>query len=76
MRTQQFHFFASNVFEWKTGTDLMEVLEWFATQKNHPFNVWYIPKPNGSAYEIKQYSPQARGAKHLGTYKGKKLIDY
>ena len=53
-----------------------EIIDWFATQKGTPYQVWYIPKPNGSAYEIAYYQPQAKGAKYLGLYKGKELVDY
>ena len=74
---QQFHFYGSNWMEWKTSTNLQEVIDHFRTKENakHNFVVWYVPLPTSSTYQIEWYEPQVEGRIYLGSYNKKKRVD-
>ena len=74
---QQFHFYSSNWMEWKTSTNLQEVIDHFRTKENakHNFVVWYVPLPTSSTYQIEWYEPQVEGRIFLGSYNKKKRFD-
>jgi len=74
---QQFHFYGSNWMEWKTSTNLQEVIDHFRTKENakHNFVVWYVPLPTSSTYQIEWYEPQVEGRIFLGSYNKKKRVD-
>jgi hypothetical protein len=68
----EFHFYGCNTYEWKTSTNLHELMQWFVIQKPE-YELWYIPlADNGSVYAIEQYAPQVKNAVYLGKYKGLK----
>lgn len=63
-----FHFYGSNVAEWKTSSDLQEVIKWFKKQPEL-FSVWLVPCEESDPYEIKWYAPQVEGSICLGTWR-------
>ena len=73
----QFHFYGSNLMEWKTSTNLQEVIDHFRTKENakHNFAVWYVPLADNVEYEINWYEPQVDGRIYLGSYNKKQRID-
>lgn len=62
-----FHFYGSNLREWKTSENIHEVINWFVGQK-HPYQLWYVPLPDDAQYEIDFYAPQVKGAIFLNSY--------
>lgn len=73
MEKQEFSFFGSNVYEWKTSDNVNEVIAWFEKQKI-AYSLFYVPVPNDANYEINFYCPQVEGAVYLGSYKNKKIV--
>jgi hypothetical protein len=73
----QFHFYGSNFREWRTSTNLQEVIDHFRTKENasHNFAVWYIPLSTKTEYMIEWYEPQVEGRIYLGSYNKKKRVD-
>jgi len=65
-----FHFYASSVATWVTGTDPEEVLDRIRKEDRHQLmhSLWFVPVPEDSPYEIFWYQPQVKGAVLLGTY--------
>ena len=61
------HFYASSVADWKTGTDIEEVLKHMRRER-FPFSVWYVPVPEQSAYTIRGYGPAVKGAVRIARY--------
>jgi hypothetical protein len=63
--------------EWRTSTNLQEVIDHFRTKENarHNFNLWYVPVADDVNYEINWYEPQVEGRIFLGVYNKKKRID-
>lgn len=62
------HYFASNVFEWRTDQNIEGLVTFFKKQKT-PFDLWYIPRPESACYEIRFFAPQVEGAILLESYK-------
>lgn len=66
------HFFASSAATWVTTTpertlgDLIKLME----KEGDPFNLFYVPQPWDSNYEIKMYQPQTEDTLWLGHFKG------
>ena len=66
------HFFASSVATWVATTpertlgDLIKHME----KEGYPFNLFYVPQPWDSNYEIKMYQPQVEGTQWLGYFEG------
>ena len=66
------HFFASSVADWITTTpdrSLSFILQ-YMENANYPFNLFYVPAPWDSNYEINFYQPQVEGTQWLGYFKG------
>lgn len=70
MTDNQFHFYASSIAEWKTGTDLVKLLK-FMQHEKFEFVVYYVPLPEDAEYDIKSYVPAVDGITYLGTYNKK-----
>lgn len=56
-----FHFLVTNVFEWRTGTDLHALMKAMDKQKK-TYWVWYVPGEETSSYAIRFYQPQVEGS--------------
>lgn len=56
-----FHFLVTNVFEWRTGTNLHALMKAMDKHKL-TYWVWYVPGEENSAYEIRFYQPQVEGS--------------
>jgi hypothetical protein len=65
--TEQFHFFASSLTTWRALPDLREVIK-FMDKEQLTYNVWYLPVPHDTDYDITYYTPQVEGRIYLGTY--------
>lgn len=57
----EFHYLVTNVFEWRTGTDLHALMKEMDKQKQ-TYWVWYVPGEKTSAYDIRFYQPQVKGS--------------
>jgi len=55
------HFLVTNVFEWRTGTDLHKLMKEMDKHKQ-TYWVWFVPGEETSQYEIRFYQPQVKGA--------------
>jgi len=78
---QDFHFYVSNCFEWRTGTDLAKLMTWAQKYgkasrmtKNPDYWAFYIPLNEKEPYDINYYQPVVEGATYLGTYDSKGRI--
>jgi hypothetical protein len=56
-----FHFLILNVFEWRTGVDLHELMKDFG-KKGYTYWVWLVPCEEEVQYEISFYQPQVKGS--------------
>lgn len=56
-----FHFYLSNVGEWRTGKDLRTMMKEMDKQRL-TYAVWYVPCAETEPYEIRWYRPQVAGA--------------
>lgn len=64
------HFYASNMGMWATTTpkrDLRQLLKLMDKDKL-PFNLFLVPVPHDTEYEIKWYQPQVEGTQWLGFF--------
>ena len=75
-RDQDFHFYASNAMEWRTGDDIESVLKKIRKSSksghyNDELHFWlfYVPLPADASYQINNYVPQVDGIIFLGEYK-------
>jgi hypothetical protein len=68
----QFHFYGSNVHEWKTSSDLFKVIKHFSSSE-FPYQLWRVPLAEESNYAIQDYCPKVLGANFLGVYQTRKL---
>jgi hypothetical protein len=72
--TNKHHFYASSVAQWATTTperdlrDLMRLME----RDGYDFNLFYVPVPHDTPYQINMYQPQVEGTKWLGFFDVKK----
>lgn len=73
-----FHFYVANSYEWRTGTDLTELLKWaqkygrsWGLKSKPDYWAFYLPLPASANYEINWYQPQVDGAVYLGSYDSK-----
>jgi len=74
MSNQQFHFFGSNLAEWKTSDSVADVLAYFKKTKQG-CTLYYVPVPEKSVYSINFFRPVVDGTIFLGAYDSKgKLI--
>jgi len=62
------HFYGSSVAEWKTSTNLMDIINHFR-KDDLIYNLWIVPLPHESSYEIEWYQPKVEGAEFLGSFK-------
>jgi hypothetical protein len=71
-----FHFYLSNVFTWRTGTDLHTLMKAMDKEKL-TYWVWYVPGDKDIAYQIRFYQPQVEGAfvlDRIDYQKGKRVV--
>lgn len=61
------HFFASSLGRWKVGYDL-ETLIKTMKRDGMPFNVYMVPGPVDTPYEIEWFAPQVEGVVWLTFY--------
>lgn len=73
------HFFASSAFTWATTspTRSLHQLVKLMDKEKMGYNLWLIPHPHDTPYEIEFYQPKIDGAQWVGymeptTRKGKK----
>lgn len=64
---ERHHFFASSVAAWRTMTDLGDLIR-VMKQDGYAFNVWLVPGPEASDYQIVNFIPQVEGATWLVFY--------
>lgn len=67
MTDKQYHFFASSFAEWKALPDLRQIIKAMDKEKN-TYQLWWLPVPHDTNYEINFFKPQVEGAVFLGTY--------
>ena len=70
MTENNYHFYASSVAQWATtneARDLPALLE-LMDKDGYPYNLFRVPVPHTSDYEIRMYQPQVEGAEWLGTF--------
>jgi hypothetical protein len=64
------HFFAASVAQWATTTetrDLPALLD-LMNKGRHSYNLFSVPVPHTTEYEINMFQPQVPGAEWLGTF--------
>lgn len=68
----EYHFFGSNLYEWKTDVNFNEVFNWFKKQ-DHSFAIYFVPHHTRTSYNIEYGRPVGVDAHYLGMYhKGRK----
>jgi hypothetical protein len=70
---QNHHFYGSNIGEWKTSDNLVEVIDWFQKQ-TLPYSLWMVPLAADAHYQIRRYAPDVDGSILLGTFHKKKVF--
>lgn len=71
---QDFHFYASSIAEWRTGTDLVKLIKTMQSD-DFEFVIYYVPLPADAPYNIKSYIPAVDDIVYLGTYNKKGKVD-
>lgn len=68
--TNQFHFFAASATTWATTNDERDLraLLRLMDEDGHSYNLFLVPVPHDTDYEINWYQPQVEGCKWLGMY--------
>jgi|LakMenEpi03Aug12_release.lakeMendotaPanAssembly.Ray.scaffolds.fasta_scaffold3308422_1 hypothetical protein len=64
------HFFAASAATWGVttpGRTLKELLT-LMEKEGYAFNLFFVPVPYNTNYEIKMYQPQVDGATYLGFF--------
>jgi hypothetical protein len=64
------HFFAASVAQWATTTetrDLPALLD-LMNKGRHSYNLFIVPVPHTTEYEINMFQPQVPGTEWLGTF--------
>jgi hypothetical protein len=64
------HFFAASAMQWATTTDkrdLPALLDLMETD-GYTFNLFRVPVPHTTDYDINMHQPQVEGAEWLGTF--------
>jgi hypothetical protein len=64
------HFFAASALDWAMTTpdrDLQALLK-FMDKQRHTYNLYLVPVPHDTPYEINFYQPQVEGTMHLDTF--------
>jgi hypothetical protein len=68
------HFFAASVYDWALSTPerdlpaLMKLME----KLGHGYNLFLVPLPHDTPYDINFFQPQVEGAQWLGFFEVKK----
>ena len=68
------HFYASSVAAWVTTTperDLRQLIK-HMERDGFSYNLFLVPLPHDTDYEIKMYQPQVEGTQWLGYFETKK----
>jgi hypothetical protein len=68
--TENKHFFAASAFQWATTNetrDLPALLE-LMDKDGYSYNLFSVPVPHTTEYEINMYQPQVAGTEYLGTF--------
>jgi hypothetical protein len=64
------HFFAASVAQWATTTetrDLPALLD-LMNEDGYTYNLFSVPVPHTTEYEINMFQPQVEGTEWLGTF--------
>lgn len=75
---KDFHFFASNVYEWivtKPNERELPDLILHMEKQDVPYTLWLVPGPWDSLYSIEWYEPKVGGSQYLGSFRPKKERD-
>jgi len=70
----EYHFFGSNLYEWKTAANFLEVYNWF-NKEPFAFSIHFVPLHAQAPYEIHHGRPVNVDAHWLGTYRPKDKYD-
>jgi len=64
------HFFAASVMQWATTTDTRDLpaLLDLMNKDGYSYNLFSVPVPHTTDYEISMYQPQVEGVEYLGTF--------
>lgn len=64
------HFYASSVATWATTTPERDLRELIALMdaEGFDYNLFFIPHPHDTPYEIRMYQPQIEGAQWCGMF--------
>jgi hypothetical protein len=68
--TENKHFFAASVAQWATTNetrDLPALLD-LMNKGGHSYNLFSVPVPHTTEYEINMFQPQVPGTEWLGTF--------
>jgi hypothetical protein len=65
MNDQMFHFYASSVCTWMVDNDIHSLIARME-EEQHGYNLYFVPVPKDSDYEIKMYAPVVDGLIWLG----------
>jgi len=68
------HFLAASVHDWATTTDARDLRDLLKLMDKlgYGFNLFLVPLPHDTAYEISFYQPQVEGTQWLGFFEGEK----
>jgi hypothetical protein len=64
------HFFAASAMQWATTNetrDLPALLD-LMNKDGYSYNLFSVPVPHTTDYEIRMYQPQVEGVEYLGTF--------
>lgn len=67
------HFFAASAFTWATTTaerTLQQLIK-HMDKEGYTYNLFLVPLPHDTPYEINFYQPQVEGTQWLGTFEKK-----
>ena len=78
LERKQHHYYATNMFVWRTSKDLLELMSFFISyadrHRDDPspaaarFSVWKINKPYDTKYRIEFYEPIVKEKELIGTW--------
>lgn len=68
--TDNFHFFAASCITWAATNDTRDLRALLKLMDSEPYeyNLWLVPLPTPSTYEIEFWQPKVDGVMHLGTF--------
>lgn len=79
MRKHDFHFFASSIADWRTSTDIRELIktmDMLSEKNKYPYVLFYIPLPADAEYKIDNYVPQIKEKIYLGSSDTERISYY